>query len=389
MTPLSSRERVLLTLEHKEPDRVPFIFGVDLTTGIMRRAYQNLKRHLGIELEDRFMYGTWRELGDAQVDEEVLIQLGSDGRGLWDRKPAEIELRNLKRSSQEPYTDEFGVGQIPTGPAEWFPGIHPLKEASLDKLDDFPWPDMDDPTRLQGVHQRAEDLDTRDEYAVFAAPWLISPFERALQIQGMDQFLANMILHPEFAQALLKKLTQLLNRSLRNFLQASNNHVDVVILADDLGTQDRLLISPLLYQQMLKPLHAELIATVKELSDAKVFFHSDGDIFDLIDDLVEIGVDILNPIQTSAGKMANLAQLKKRFGQRLSFCGAIDTQRILPLGSPSEVEEEIRRVINILGPGGGYLLSAVHTITNDVPPENIIAMARAVERHGRYPLGND
>ena len=389
MTTLSSRERVLLALEHKEPDRVPFIFGVDLTTGIMRRAYQKLKDHLGIAAEDCFMYGTWRELGDARVDEEILIQLGGDGRGVWDRKPEEIEIRNLNRGPQEPYTDEFGVGQVQTGPEEWFPGIHPLEEASLDALDGFPWPDMDDPSRLQGVRQRAEDLDASDEFAVFAAPWLISPFERALQIQGMDRFLTNMILQPDFAQALLEKLTHLLKRSLRNFLMASNNHADIVILADDLGTQDRLLISPQLYRQMLKPLHAELITTIKEQSDAKVFFHSDGDIFDLIDDFIEIGVDILNPIQTSAGKMANLAELKKRYGQRLSFCGAIDTQKILPLGSPSEVEDEVKRVINLLAPGGGYLLSSVHTITNDVPPENILAMAQAVERYGHYPLDNE
>ena len=389
MSTLSSRERVLLALEHQEPDRVPFIFGVDLTTGIMRRAYQKLKHHLGVIAKDRFMYGTWRELGDARVDEEVLKLLGSDGRGVWDRKPEEVELRNLKRAAEEPYTDEFGVGQISTGPEEWFPGIHPLEEATMDALDEYPWPEMDDPTRLQGVHQRADELSADDEYAVIAAPWLVSPFERAMQLQGMDRFLTHMILQPDFAEALLAKLTTLLNRSLQNFLTATNNHADIVILADDLGTQDRLLISPQLYRQMLKPLHADLIATVKEQSDAKVFFHSDGDIFDLIDDLIEIGVDILNPIQTSAGKMANLAELKKRYGHRLNLCGAIDTQRILPLGSPTDVAKEVKRVINLLGPGGGYLLSSVHTITNDVPPENIMAMAHAVKQYGRYPLNNE
>ena len=138
MSTLSSRERVLLALEHQEPDRVPFIFGVDLTTGIMRRAYQKLKHHLGVIAKDRFMYGTWRELGDARVDEEVLKLLGSDGRGVWDRKPEEVELRNLKRAAEEPYTDEFGVGQIPTGPEEWFPGIHPLEEVTMDALDEYP-----------------------------------------------------------------------------------------------------------------------------------------------------------------------------------------------------------------------------------------------------------
>ena len=125
---------------------------------------------------------------------------------------------------------------------------------------------------------------------------------------------------------------------------------------------------------------------MKEHSHAKVFFHSDGDIFELIDDLIEIGVDILNPIQTCAGKMADIGELKQRYGKNLSFCGAIDTQAILPHGTPSRVSDEVRRVINTLGPGGGYLLASVHTITNDVPAENIVAMAQAVKRYGKYPL---
>jgi uroporphyrinogen decarboxylase len=383
---MSSRERVLLALDHKEPDRVPFIFGVDLTTGIMRRAYRNLKTYLGIEAEERFMYGNWRELGDARVDEVVLKLLGSDGRGIWDCKPADIDLRNEIHPQGDAYRDDFGVGQILTAPDEWYPGIHPLEEASLDTLEDFPWPDMDDPTRLEGVRQQVEELDHADEYALFAAPWLISPFERAMQLQGMERFLSNMVLQRDFAEALLRRLTQLFKRYLQNLLSATNNLSDVIILADDLGAQDRLLISPQLYRQMLKPLHAELIDTIKAQSSAKVFFHSDGDIFDLIDDLVEIGVDILNPIQTSAGKMANLEELKQRYGKQLSFCGAIDTQRILTLGSPAEVADEVKRVIRVLAPGGGYMVASVHTMTNDVPPENIVALARAVEQFGCYPL---
>jgi uroporphyrinogen decarboxylase len=387
MASMTSRERVLTALEHQEPDRVPFIFGVDLTTGIMRRAYKALTKHLEIEVEEQYMYGTWKELGDARVDEQVLRILGSDGRGVWDRKPTKVEELNQLRDPHESYQDEFGVGQVKTGPEEWFPGIHPFEQASLDALETYPWPDMGDPTCFIGIRQRAEELDQQGEFAVFAAPWLISPFERAMQLQGMERFLSNMILEPDFAQALLEKLTALLNLYLENFLAAVDHRADIVILADDLGTQDRLLISPTLYRQMLKPLHAQLISTVKQASDARVFFHSDGDIFDLIDDLVEIGIDILNPIQTTAGQMANLDELKRRYGTQLSFCGGIDTQTILPYGSPEDVAAEVRRVIQALGPGGGYLVASVHTITNNIPPENIIALARAVEEYGPYPIG--
>ena len=147
------------------------------------------------------------------------------------------------------------------------------------------------------------------------------------------------------------------------------------------------MISPRMYRNMLKPLHAELIEHIKGLTDAKVFFHTDGDVFNLIEDFIEIGVDILNPIQTSAGKMADLEGLKERYHGRVVLCGAIDTQKILPFGTPEEVKAEVKRVIDILGPGGGYMVASVHTIMHEVPPENILAMMEAVQEYGQYPLG--
>ena len=135
-----------------------------------------------------------------------------------------------------------------------------------------------------------------------------------------------------------------------------------------------------------RPRHAEFIAFIKERTNAKVFFHTDGDVFDLVPDFIEIGIDILNPIQTSAGRMSDLAGLKQRYGENMAFCGAIDTHRVLPFGTPEQVRQEVRRVINILGPGGGYMLASVHTLMNDVPAENILAMVDAVEEFGRYPL---
>ena len=145
-------------------------------------------------------------------------------------------------------------------------------------------------------------------------------------------------------------------------------------------------MSPKMYREVLKPIHEDYIAFIKERTQAKVFFHTDGDVFSLIEDFIEIGVDILNPIQTSAGSMADLKALKERFGREIVFCGGIDTHRVLPYGTPQEVREEVRRVISILGPGGGYMVASVHTIMNDVPPENIVAMVEAVEEFGKYPL---
>jgi len=139
-----------------------------------------------------------------------------------------------------------------------------------------------------------------------------------------------------------------------------------------------------LYPEMLKPVHADYISFIKSRTKAKVFFHSDGNVAPLIDDFIEIGVDILNPIQTSAGSMSDLPALKKRFGNNIVFCGGIDSHRVLPFGSVEEVRQEVRRVMDILGPGGGYMMGAVHTVMNDVPPENVLAMVDAVEEFGHY-----
>jgi len=215
-----------------------------------------------------------------------------------------------------------------------------------------------------------------------ATPWLLFPFERAFAMQGMDTFLLNMAMRPKFAQALLERIAQSCEEIMSGFLEAVGDKIDIIKIGDDLGTESSLLISPQMYRQMLKPIHAAFIQSIKSQTSARVFFHTDGDVFPLIDDFIEIGVDILNPIQTSAGKMANLEELKRRYGKDLVFCGAIDTKRILPNGTPEEVRDEVRRAIDILGPGGGYMVSSVHTIMNDVPPKNILAMVDAVLEYG-------
>lgn len=385
--PVTPRERVLTALQHAEPDRVPIIIGASNATSMKMRPYRRLKELLGIQAQDRCLYD-WPELGTADPDEETLQRLHSDVRGVHDRFPACIYQRNQALPPHAPRFDDWGVGQKEIEPGVWFPAIHPLAEAqAIDALERYPWPDMDDPGRVAHVREHARRLAQEGQYAILATPWLLFPLERAFALQGMDKFLLNLALYPEFAQALLTKTAELCKKLMGRFLDELGENVDMIKIGDDLGTQESLLISPKMYRQILKPIHADYIAFIKQRTSAKVFFHTDGDVFDLVEDFIEIGVDILNPVQTSAGKMANLAEVKKRFGARLSFCGAVDTHRILPYGSPEEVRQEVRRVIEILAPGGGYLLAAVHTIMDEVPPENILAMVDAAQEFGRYPLG--
>jgi len=384
---MTSRERVLAVLNHEVPDRVPIVIGVSNATGIKMTPYQGLKRILNIDAPDDYLYD-WPELGSAKVDEKTLQRLHGDVRGVLDRFPAEVYQRNKNREPHSPCLDDWGSGQIEIEPGVWYPGYHPLADATtIEELENYPnWPDMDDLTRIAHVTEEAQALADANEYAIMATPWLMFPFERAFGMQGMDKFLMNMAMVPDFAEALLRKNLELCKKLMGNFLTAIGDNIDMIKIGDDLGTQERLMISPRMYRKLLKPIHAELIAHIKKYTDAKIFFHTDGDVFDLIDDFIEIGVDVLNPIQTSAGKMADLEGLKSRYGKDLVFCGAVDTQEVLPHGTPDEVRQEMKRVINILGKGGGYMVASVHTIMHEVPPENILAMVDAVEEFGRYPL---
>jgi len=383
---MTSRERVSAVLQGEIPDRVPVIIGVSNATGIKIKPYRSLKKLLSIEKPDRYLYG-WPELGTALPDETILQRLHSDVRGVWDRFPQAVYQRNHNRPAHAPFFNDWGAGQIETGPEEWFPAIHPLAEAtSIEDLYQHSWPDMDDPYRVAHVREQAARLNAENQYAIMATPWLMFPFERAFEMQGMEKFLINLATEPEFAQELLKINTQLCLKLMGHFLDECGDLIDIIKIGDDLGSQEKLMISPRMYRRMLKPLHAELISLIKQKTKAKVFFHTDGDVFDLIEDFIEIGVDILNPIQTSAGKMADLGQLKKQFGGRIIFCGGIDTQKILPFGTPQAVREEVKRVIHTLGKNGGYMLATVHTIMNEVPAENILAMVDAAMEFGAYPF---
>jgi uroporphyrinogen decarboxylase len=374
MTP---RERVLAAIAHVEPDRIPIVVGTSNTTSLKMNVYRRLKTLLGHEGPDRWLYD-WPELGTAIPDEWMMRRLGSDARGVWDAFPAVVRERNEKRPPHSFYIDDWGSGSMESAPGEWYPGVHPLAQATtIDDIERYPWPDMDDPSRIAHVREDARRLHKETDFAVIGTPWLLFPFERAHMMQGLDNFLVNMSLEPEFAEALLAKIASLCYRLMDNFLDEAGPWLDLVKFGDDLGTQAGLMISPEMYRRMLKPVHAEMIRHIKAKTGAKIFFHSDGDVFDLVPDFIEIGIDVLNPVQTSAGKMADLVELKRRYGDRITFCGGIDTQRILPMGSPAEVAAEVRRVGSILGEGGGWLLAPVHTITNEVPPENILAMVDA------------
>lgn len=385
--PLSPRERVLTVLNHEQPDRVPIVLGVSNATGIKMKPYQGIKSIIGVDAPDDYIYD-WPELGTALLDEETMQRLRSDVRGILDFEPKTVRERNRNREPHSDYIDSWGTGQSEIKPGEWFPNVHPMQNAkSLEDIESYlGWPDMLDPSRIAHVREQARRLADENQYAILATPWLLFPFERAHAMQGLETFLVNMSLDPDFATALLQKIAVFCKQLMGPFLEELGDNVDIIKIGDDLGTEESLMISPRMYRKILKPIHADFIDFIKARTKAKILFHSDGDVAPLIDDFVEIGVDILNPIQTSAGTMSDLRSLKKRHGSNIVFCGGIDTRKVLPCGTVDDVRIEVRRVIEELGPGGGFMVGAVHTIMNDVPPENVLAMVDAVDEFGQYPI---
>jgi uroporphyrinogen decarboxylase len=202
----------------------------------------------------------------------------------------------------------------------------------------------------------------------------------------MDQWFLNLASDPDFVHALMRKLTDLMRAAVEMLLSEAGEYIDVLVTGDDLGSQKSPFISTAMYRQLIKPCHAELFSAIKARSKAKIFYHSDGNIYPLLNDLIEIGIDLLNPVHVSAKDMGDTARLKREFGSKLSFCGAIDTQTVLPHGSVDDVRREVRQRIKDLAPGGGYILASVHCIQPDVPPENVCAMFDEAVKAGRYPL---
>ncbi len=381
MTEMTSRERVWAALNHQEPDRVPLDIGGGASTTLVVECYERLRAHWGSKGETRLMSKAFRL---AALDEETLLRLGSDCRPIGLKPPANARPAP---ASAERFVDAWGIGwrraRHPTG-YYWEVERCPLAEATIDDLDRYPWPDPLDPGYTAGLGEEVRELHRATPYALMADGGFKSFWELGYMLRGLPQLLMDLVADPAFVTALMEKLFELNAAGTRRFLEEVGPYIQVFRTADDLATQSGLLISPETYRAVLKPFYRRYLDLVHSLTEAKVFYHSCGRVNDLLDDLSEIGVEAINPVQVSA--MGDTAALKARFGARLTFWGGIDTQHVLPHGSPAEVEAEVRQRIRDLAPGGGFVAAPVHNIQPDVPPENIEALARAVRRYGRYPL---
>jgi len=377
---LDSRERVLTALNHEEPDRVPLFIGPSGATTVLAPGYERLKTHLGIQGgPTRWISKTMQYVC---MDEEVLVRLGSDARPLLPG-PAESSLR--KQVSDDCVIDDWGIPWRRSPGSTYFePSDPPLRNATIDDLDKYPWPSITPPGGFDHLVAEAKAIHGAG-YATVLVPG-ITLFEQAYLMRGLDALLVDVMADPEFFSALISKLKNLMLAYVEQLLNDVGPYVDVIVTGDDLGMTAGPMMSPDTYRQSLKPHHAELLGAIKRRISGKVFFHSCGNVYQLLGDFADAGVELLNPVQVAAGEMGDTVRLKREFGDRLSFCGAIDTRWVLPLGSTEDVRAEVRRRIQDLAPGGGYVVASVHCIQPDVPPENIVAMCDEVQKAGRYPI---
>ena len=382
MAEMTPRERVWAAVNHQEPDRVPLDIGGGASTTVIEEGYEKLKQHLGVKAEPRILNKIFRM---ARLDEDAMKLLGVDCRPLGIRPPLDWTPPSARPGT---FTDLWGItwrqAHYGDGCYYWELEHCPLAEATIEDLETYPWPDLDDPGFFAGLAEDCKELYQETDYAIIADGGFKSFWELGYMLRGFEQSLTDLALNPEFTSALMHKLLEMNLTMTGRFLEAVGPYIQVFRAGDDLATQKARLMSPATFDAVLRPVYKEFFDFVKSRTDAKIFFHSCGNAVEVIDDLVDVGVDILNPVQVSA--MGDMAEVKARFGDKIVFWGGIDTQRVMPFGSVDDVDAEVKLRIRELGPGGGFVVAAVHAIQPDVPPENIVAMAEATRKYGRYPL---
>ena len=383
---MNSRERILTTLDHREPDRVPFDLGSCQVTGIHVVAYRNLRKALGFPDGGIEFCDAVQQL--ASIDDDVVARMNIDTRGLYPLNSHNWKIIEEDAGDYWAYHDEWGITHHrPKDDGLYYSVVKvplPRSELTVADISNHPWPDVANPERLAGLCDLARQY--RDAgYAVVLKDAFAGIFEFAQRIVGMENLLVMMITNEKVTCALFDRLLQLKLDYWQTALAELGDLVDVVTYADDYGTQTSQLISPDMFRRLIKPRLKVLFETfIKYAPQAKRFFHSDGNVRPLIPDFLEIGVDILNPIHIRAQNMAP-AGLKRVYGKDLAFWGGgVDTQGILPRGAPQEVKDDVRRNIEALAPGGGYVFNTIHNIQADVPPQNLIAMWEALQEYGVY-----
>jgi len=383
---MNSRERLQMALNHQEPDFIPSDLGATVLTSINQSAYVRLRRYLGLPDVPVRISDLVQQI--VTVDEDVCNHFKVDVLDVAPRSSGTFHIEIKEDMDRYTYFyDEWGIGwKMPkTGGLYYDMFDHPLKgEAIKSDVDRYPWPDPVDPARFQGLRERARYAAEVEKKGVIIGGLCAGIMEMAAWMRGFEDYFRDFSSNTEFMEYFLDKIVELKMAYWEKALAEAGEFADAVVEADDMAGQNNMLISPNTYRKIVKPRHKKLFDFIKSRTNAKIFFHSCGAVRKVIGDLMDAGVDILNPVQVSAVGMDS-AELKKEFGDHLTFWGgAVDTQRVLGTGSVQDVKDDVRRRIDDLAPGGGFVFAAVHNIQANVPPENIVAMWDTLHEYGIY-----
>lgn len=402
---MNSRQRVLTALDHREPDRVPIDLGGTRQSGMAASTYHRLKELLGLKTPTR-VFDLYQML--AEIERPVMDRFGADVVGL-NRSSVAFGIRN---QGWKPW--KLFDGTPVEVPGDFNPLVKPNGDLLLlkpdgspmaqmprggyyfDRLDKYPGAAHADPDELElpllssqecdHLAAQAEAWRQNSEYAVMAA--MGPPYELFFGL-GTGDFSAWMITlatEPDYVRSLYERLVDAWIENLRRFTDAVGDRVDILQFNDDLGTQDAPFLSLAMFRELVMPYYRRGLDWVHQHTRMKVFMHNDGAIFNFIPTLIEMGVDILNPVQTTAKGM-DPVKLKREYGDRIVFWGgACDCQKTLAFGTPEQVAEEVRESIRILAPGGGYVLAGVHNVQAGVPADNVLALYETALEAGRYEL---
>jgi len=376
---------VLAALSHREPDRVPIDLGGN-QTGIHKFAYRALIEHFGLDEPVEIMDAV-QQL--ARPSEAVLVRLRVDTRYVHAGAAAGFEggIVRAERGGRvwHDLVDEFGVRWSMPEESPLYMDItdHPLAEATIADVADYPWPRGDDPGRFAGLRERALALRDETPYAVVSGISGVV-YEICWYMRGLERWLMDTLEQPAFCEAVLERTLGFWLDWFDAFLREVGDVVDVIMIGDDIAGQSGPLFRPEFYRRVVKPRQKKLVQMIRSQTDAKIWYHTCGACRAFIPDLLDNGIDVLNPVQISAADM-DPAGLKAEFGDRLSFWGGgIDAQHVLPRADPATVREHVRRNLEALKPGGGYVFNNVHNIQAGVPPENVLAMYDAAYEYGFY-----
>lgn len=376
------RERVLVALAHREPDRVPIEFGTDGLSSIHLGepyGYEALCRLVG--LTDPAPPQINPFLGSVtNVDQRLLNRFGSDLRCVW---AGGYPLEKLPDGRlRDPL---WGFVLTPHGTASG--DVAPMREATeIGQIHSYAWPDPSDPVLVEGKAREARLLHEAGFAVIAAAGNAIQIFSNYWFLRGFEAWLLDMYDRPAFYHALCEKILEVDLACLKGFLGEVGEYADVVMFNDDLGSQHGPMISPGAYRTFCRPYQERWLAETRKLvPNASILYHSCGAIRPLIPDFIEIGVDILNPVQPKAADM-DLRALKSEFGRDLCFLGGFDVQELLPFGTEDDIRFGAKDLIEVLGPGGGFVFSPSHQILSEVPPQNVVAMFDGAREFGAYPI---